>query len=337
MLPIGDENRPSKTPYINYALIITNIVIFFFFFIQGWHVFTKAIIEYGVIPAYILSGEKLQSLFTSMFMHADILHLLGNMIYLWVFGDNIEDAFGHIKYLIFYLFGGLFASFIHIYSTLLSLCAKPIPYVISELSTPAVGASGAISAVLGAYMLIHPNARIRTLVFYFFIITVVSVPAYYYLGFWFIYQLIMGIISLTGLSSGVAFWAHIGGFVFGMGVARILNIKPKRRAVAVKEERVYRPIVAPWVRSPLVDVYVDVDRVFIMAYMPGVEEGDIKIRVSEWDIIIEAERKGIRYYRHITLPIPVIPKIVNKEYRNGVLRLTLYRLLSGLTYQVNNF
>ncbi|MEM2369728.1 MAG: rhomboid family intramembrane serine protease [Candidatus Bathyarchaeia archaeon] len=335
MLPIGDENKPSKTPYVNYALTVANIIIFFFFLIQGWRALNRAIILYGVIPAYILSGERLQTLFTSMFIHADILHLLGNMVYLWVFGDNIEDTFGHIKYLVFYLLGGLFASLVHICSTLLSLFVKPIPYVVSELSTPAVGASGAISAVLGAYMLIYPNARIRTLVFYLFIVTVVSVPAYYYLGFWFIYQLLMGIISLTGLSSGVAFWAHIGGFIFGIITAKAFKVKPKRRVI--REEIAYRPAAAPWARVPLVDVYVEADRVLIMAYMPGIEESDIGVSVSEWDVIIEAERGDMRYYRRIVLPVPIIPKVINQEYKNGVLSFTLYRLSSGLMHMSSEF
>lgn len=329
MLPIGDENKPSKTPYINYALVIINIIVFFFFLVQGWRSLSQAIASYGVIPAYILSGRKLQTLFTSMFIHADILHLLGNMIYLWVFGDNIEDALGHARYLIFYLLGGLFASFVHIFSTLLSLFMKPIPYVVYGLSTPAVGASGAISAVLGAYMLIYPHARIRTLVFYFFIITVVSIPAYYYLGFWFIFQLLMGVISLTGLSSGVAFWAHIGGFIFGVITVKAFKIKPRMRVF--EERRVYKPAVAAWARAPLVDIYVESDRVFVMAYMPGLEESDIRVNVSEWDIIIEAERGEVRYYGHIVLPVPVIPKIISQEYKNGVLSFMLYRLSSGLS------
>jgi membrane associated rhomboid family serine protease/HSP20 family molecular chaperone IbpA len=321
MWPIGDENRPSKTPYVNYTLIVVNVVIFFSFYIQGWRVFYKAIERYGAAPIYILSGERLETLFTSMFMHADILHLMGNMVYLWVFGDNIEDSFGHIKYLIFYLFGGLFASLVHICSTLLSIYMEPIPYVIAELKTPAVGASGAISAVLGAYMLMYPNAKIRTVVFYIFI-TIVSVPAYYYLGFWFIYQLFMGVISLTGITSGVAFWAHIGGFIFGALSVKVLNIKPRR----VVEEKVYRPIVAPWVRSPLVDIYIEDDRVFLMAYMPGVEEKDIRISVSEQDVVIEAEHGDIRYYKHLVLPVPVIPRVINPMYINGTLSFALYRL-----------
>ena len=331
MIPIYDENRPSKRPYVNYMLIIANVIVFFFFFIRGFRAFKKAIIEYGVIPALILSGKRPETLFTSMFMHADILHLLGNMLYLWVFGDNVEDTLGHAKYLIFYLAGGLFADLAHIASTLLSLYISPIYYVIADLWTPAVGASGAISAVLGAYMLLYPNARIRTVVFYIFI-TIISVPAYYYLGFWFIYQLLMGIISLSGITSGVAFWAHIGGFVFGLMMVKAFGIKPKRK-VAAKEERAYkpvRPIVAPWVRTPLVDIHVEPDRIIVMAYMPGVEEGDIRLSVSEWEVIIAAEHEDVRFYKHLVLPVPVIPRVVDFTYRNGVLSFTLYRLIQEI-------
>jgi len=327
MIPIHDENRPSKRPYVNYTLIILNVVVFFSLYLQGFRAFNKYIMMYGAIPYYILRGERLETLFTSMFMHAGILHLLGNMLYLWVFGDNVEDTLGHTKYLIFYLLGGLFASFAHMVSSLLSLYTKPIYYVIIDLKTPAVGASGAISAVLGAYMLLYPNARIRTIVFYIFI-TIVSVPAYYYLGFWFIYQFLMGLISLTPLETGlgVAFWAHIGGFIFGLAVVKAFNIKPRRR-VPREAKEAYRPIVAPWVRTPLVDVYVEADRVFIMAYMPGVEERDVRLTVSEWDVIIEAEREDVRFYRHLILPVPVIPKVEDLTFRNGVLSFSLYRLI----------
>ncbi|MEM1515491.1 MAG: rhomboid family intramembrane serine protease [Candidatus Bathyarchaeia archaeon] len=158
------------------------------------------------------------------------------MIYLWVFGNNVEDALGHIKYLAFYLIGGIFASLVHICSTLLSLYLKPVPYMISDLRIPAVGASGAISAVLGTYSLCT-QTRKKTLIFYFFIITVVSVPAYYYLSFWFIYQILMGVISLTGISSGVAFWAHIGGFAFGMMIAKTLSIKSRKKVFG--KRRIY--------------------------------------------------------------------------------------------------
>jgi membrane associated rhomboid family serine protease len=327
MIPIRDENRPSKKPYINYMLIILNVVIFFSLYFQGLRAFNKYIMMYGAIPVYILRGDRLETLFTSMFMHADILHLLGNMLYLWVFGDNVEDALGHIKYLIFYLLGGLFASLVHIISTLLSIYTSPIPYVIAKLTVPAIGASGAISAVLGAYMILYPNARIRTLIFYIFI-TIVSVPAYYYIGFWFIYQFLMGLLSLTPLETelGVAFWAHIGGFFFGLAVVKAFKVKPGGRVLRETKE-IYKPIVAPWVRTPLVDVYVEMDRVFIMAYMPGVEEEDISLRVSQWDVVIEAEHGDVRFYGQLTLPVPVIPEVKDLTFRNGVLSFSLYRLI----------
>jgi membrane associated rhomboid family serine protease len=327
MIPIRDENRPERRPYVNYTLIIINIIVFFFFYLQGFRAFEMSIKKYGATPVFILRGERVETLFTSMFMHADILHLLGNMLYLWIFGDNVEDALGHFKYLAFYLVGGVFSGLMHILSTLLSLYTSPIIYVISELTTPAVGASGAISAVLGAYMLLYPNARIRTLVFYLFIATIVSVPAYYYLGFWFLYQLLMGVISLSGLTSGVAFWAHIGGFIYGLIIVKALNLKPRRRIVEIRERRVYRPIVAPWVREPLVDVLVEPDRVIVMAYMPGLEEKDIELAVSEWDITIAAEHEDVRFYKHIALPVPVLPRVVDLTYNKGVLRFTLFRII----------
>lgn len=327
MIPLYDENRPRRRPYVNYALIAINILVFFFFYLQGFRAFKMSIINYGAIPIYILRGERLETLFTSMFMHADILHLLGNMLYLWIFGDNVEDILGHSKYLIFYLIGGIFSGLTHIASALLSLYTSPIIYVISELETPAVGASGAISAVLGAYLLLYPNARIRTLVFYVFIATIVSVPAYYYLGFWFFYQLLMGIVSLSGLTSGVAFWAHIGGFIYGLLIVKAFNLKPRRRPMEVRERRVYRPIAAPWVREPLVDVLVKPDGVLIMAYMPGLEEKDIELAVSEWDVTISAEREDVRFYKHIVLPVPVLPRVVDLTYNNGVLRFMLLRII----------
>ncbi|MCD6458163.1 MAG: rhomboid family intramembrane serine protease [Thermoproteales archaeon] len=224
MFPLYDENRSYTTPIITYFLIIANVVVFFFFFLQGMSTLEAAIQTLGVIPLYIMKGKRLWILLTSMFMHADILHLAGNMLYLYIFGDNVEDAFGKFKYIIFYLLCGFGASFIHISSIAISLPS------IRELNLqiPAVGASGAISGVLGAYMILYPHARIKTLVISWFI-TIVTIPAYYYIGIWFIYQFIMGIYSLTGLFSNVAFWAHIGGFLTGVVIVKVWKIKPKRR------------------------------------------------------------------------------------------------------------
>ncbi len=325
MFPLYDENRPLKRPCVNYVLIMVNVAVFFLFLLGGelW----RAINVYGVIPLCILTGERLWTLFTSIFMHADIMHLAGNMVYLWIFGDNVEDALGHTKYLLFYLLGGIFASFAHILSTFLSVFTTPIPFVIYDLKTPSVGASGAISAVLGAYLLLYPHAKIKSLVFYFYIVTVVSIPAFYYLGFWFLYQLIMGFISLTGLSSGVAFWAHIGGFIYGMVVMKAFSVKPRKKAPAIPAERPIRPIVAPWVRTPLVDILVEADRVTVLAKLPGVNKEEIKVEVSEWEVIISAEHGDMRFRGRVTLPVSVLPKAENPVYRNGVLSFTLYRIL----------
>lgn len=226
MFPIGDENRPALRPYVNYILLLVNVVVFFLFFAGGNTTLITGILNLGAIPSYILRGDRLWTLLTSMFMHADPIHLLGNMLYLWVFGDNIEDALGHGKYLLFYIFGGFAASFTHIASVLLT------PNNSFALDIPSVGASGSISAILGAYLLLYPNARIRTLVIRIFV-SIVRVPAIFYLGFWFFYQFLMGVISLTGLSSGIAFWAHIGGFLFGALIVKALEVRPRRKRMRI--------------------------------------------------------------------------------------------------------
>jgi membrane associated rhomboid family serine protease len=327
LFPLYDENRPSSRPYVNYVLIAFNVAVFFLFYLQGWNVLENSIAEFGAVPWYILQGERLWTLFTSMFMHADIMHILGNMLYLWVFGGNIEDSLGHGKYILFYFVGGLLASFAHIFSMLLMTVINPasdfIPYIIYDLKIPSVGASGAISAVLGAYLLLFPGARIKTLVFYFFV-TIVSIPALYYLGFWFIYQLVMGMVSLTGLSSGVAFWAHIGGFVFGLLSVKGFGVKAKRRP-RLEREKPVRPMAIPWGRTPLVDVVVEPNKVTVYAMMPGVEEKDITVSVSTWEIDISAEHIALGYHKRITLPVPVAPQVENLIFNNSLLRFTLQR------------
>jgi len=320
LLPIHDENRPVIRPYMNWGLLLANMVVFFLFLVQGFQALEGGIEVFGTIPSDILNGERLWTLLTSMFMHADPMHLFGNLLYLWVFGDNIEDAFGHVKYLAFYLLSGLVASFIHMASVLATLPS----YGVVGLDVPSVGASGAISAILGAYLVLYPRARIRTIVFYFFI-SIVSIPAYYYLGFWFLYQLLMGMFSLTGLPSGVAFWAHIGGFVAGFVAIKAFGVEPRIRAEVRRQ--VSPLIVGPGVRTPLVDVMMDEVRVRVLAEMPGVEEGDIQVEVSEWTVVVSAERGDIRYFRLIELPSRVIPQVMDFKYRNGVLSLTFYRSL----------
>jgi len=180
--------------------------------------------NFTMVPAEILRGENLHTLFTSLFLHADIFHIGGNMLYLYIFGDNIEDTFGHLRFLLFYFVCGLVADFAHI----LSIASS------AGLLIPTLGASGAISGVMGAYILLYPRARIETLVLTI-VITVVSIPAVFFLGFWFILQLLYTWLDMGG---NVAYWAHIGGFVAGM----ILGLIAKRRRKPKPEIPYYREI-----------------------------------------------------------------------------------------------
>jgi len=320
LFPIYDENKPARRPYVNYGLLLINIVVFFYFVLQGTRALTVGIVSFGVIPSYIIDGERLWTLFTSMFMHADIMHLFGNMLYLWIFGDNVEDALGHVKYVVFYLLGGFAATFVHIASLFVALPSLGDV----GFDIPSVGASGAISAVLGAYLLLYPRARIKTLIFFFFI-TIITVPAYYYLGFWFIYQLMMGVFSLTGVPSGVAFWAHIGGFAVGLVTVKAFRTKPRLMEVATPTKRPIRPlVVSPGVRKPFVDLIVEADKVTILAELPGVHQEDIKISVSGWEVVISAEHGDVRFHKRILLPVQVVPQVHGFYYRNGVLNFSLY-------------
>lgn len=167
--------------------------------------------NFTMVPAEILQGENLHTLFTSLFLHADIFHIGGNMLYLYIFGDNIEDFLGHLRFLLFYFVCGLVADLAHILSVASS----------AGLQIPTLGASGAISGVMGAYILLYPRARIETLTF---VITVVSIPAVFFLGFWFILQLLY---TWLGMGGNVAYWAHIGGFVAGIVLGMIAKSKRK--------------------------------------------------------------------------------------------------------------
>lgn len=218
MIPIRDQNRSQTTPHITRILIIINVIgfiplLYSTFFPEDTTV-TLFLDSLLMVPNDILQGKNLHTLFTSMFLHADIFHIGGNMLFLYVFGDNVEDAFGHLRYLMFYLICGLVADFAHIISL-----TTP-----SELLIPTLGASGAISGVMGAYALMYPKARIRTLILVYFI-AVVSVPAIFFLGFWFLLQVLYTWLDIGG---GVAYWAHIGGFVAGMILALILRRRKRK-------------------------------------------------------------------------------------------------------------
>ncbi len=202
-IPLKDENPTKTFPFVTVSLIVANIFVFLYqyFSPNGLSYYIKLM---SLIPYEITHFESFPfrispplTFFTSIFMHGDFFHIIGNMLYLWIFGNNVEDFLGPIKFIIFYLLSGISASIVHI-----------IFYPNSTI--PMIGASGAISGILGAYLLLYPYARIHTLVFLFFIIKIFQVPAFFFLIFWFFMQLIN-----VG-AGGVAWFAHIGGFLFGL-------------------------------------------------------------------------------------------------------------------------
>lgn len=206
-------------------LILANIIVFLVMLLSDYGLINSSFAEdidekFAMRPYHIIHGKKLYTLFTSMFMHAGFFHLFGNMLYLYIFGDNVEDAFGHVSYLVFYIVCGLAASFTYIY------VMGPESFGPKDM---VVGASGAISGVLGAYLVLYPEAKILTLVFYVLPI-IVPIPAMIFLGFWFLMQWLLGMFDIFVFenASGVAYWAHIGGFIAGMILALIFGLKRKK-------------------------------------------------------------------------------------------------------------
>jgi len=218
MIPIRDDVPRSSTPYITYFLLAANVLVFLFELSLGGRSRAAFIYQFGIVPLRIDQGifghapldAAFVSIFTSMFLHASWLHLIANMWVLWIFGDNIEDQLGHFPYLIFYVTCGLGAAVLHILFN-------------QGSSIPSVGASGAIAGVMGAYFLLYPAARVLTLVPFFFVFFV-WLPAWIVLGYWFVVQFLSGAatsITQTTGGGGVAFWAHVGGFVAGAGLIRL--------------------------------------------------------------------------------------------------------------------
>jgi len=215
VIPISDESPKGYIPFVNYGLIIINIVAFIYQ--PGSSEALSAFFNtYGLVPSKLTEnpGNPMVylNIFSSMFLHADLMHLAGNLLYLWIFGDNIEYLIGHARYLIFYLIVGIAAA-------MAQIAGFP------GTDVPMVGASGAISGVLGAYLLKFPRNRVSLLFFFFFIIRVIHVPALIVLSFWFIFQIYNGIL-FSG-EAGVAWYAHIGGFVAGFLVIKLFEHYPK--------------------------------------------------------------------------------------------------------------
>ncbi len=202
LFPVGDDNiKGGRPPVFSYLFLLLNVGIFIFQTTLPQGVQAGFIQTYGAIPAEISRGVDLETLFSSMFLHGGLLHLLGNMLYLWIFADNIEAVIGNFRFLMFYLAGGLLAGLAQV-------------IVMPDSAIPCIGASGAIAAVMGAYIVMYPRSRVRMLFILFF--TVFYIPAWVFLGVWFVQQLSSGIGGLGVDAGGVAWWAHIGGFVFGL-------------------------------------------------------------------------------------------------------------------------
>ncbi|MCJ7632228.1 rhomboid family intramembrane serine protease [Candidatus Bathyarchaeota archaeon] len=235
MLPLKDLNRTFSTPHVNRILLITNILIFTVYWLSTQGIvfdgrFTQFFdTNFIMTPAVILNGQQLYTLVTSMFIHATWIHLLGNMLYLFVFGDNVEDVFGHAGYLTFYLVCGLAAAFTHILSVLYAPAMNSVTGLTfsSDLTEGLIGASGAIAGVLGAYLVLYPKAYILTIV----LIVILPIPAVVFLGFWFILQWLYIVFNMA---SEVAYFAHIGGFITGMVLALAIGLNRKK---ALRERR----------------------------------------------------------------------------------------------------
>ena len=215
MIPLRDDNPTEIRPYVTIGFIVACVLVFLNQVSLPDRYLEAFIYQYGAIPAVVfghadlpnelIAVPPLGTLFTSMFLHGGWMHLIGNMMYLWIFGNNIEDVMGHVKFIIFYVICGILAALSH-------------AIIDTNSIVPMVGASGAISGVLGAYLLLYPRAQVLVLIPLGFFTTWQYIPAWIVLGFWFIMQLLSGGMSIGSEGGGVAFFAHIGGFIAGMAL-----------------------------------------------------------------------------------------------------------------------
>jgi membrane associated rhomboid family serine protease len=226
MIPLRDDQPSFSTPFVNYFLIVLNVLVFVWELSVGHRALSSFMMEFGVVPHHtiaILTGhargglaEAIIPIFSSMFLHASFIHIAGNMLFLWIFGDNVEDYLGHFTYLVFYFLCGFAAGVTHI-------------LVNQGSRLPTVGASGAIAGVLGAYFILYPKARVLVWfppIFFF------HVPAWLMLGYWFVVNFVSGtataVAETSQSSGGTAFWAHIGGFVAGVIMVNLFRERPHR-------------------------------------------------------------------------------------------------------------
>jgi len=250
MFPLRDDNPTELFPFVTLLLIAANVLVWLL--VQGGGVaepFLNSLCAYGAIPAEItgavgpgdtvslgdasctIGGYSWTTVLTSMFMHGGWMHLIGNMWFLWVFGNNIEDSMGHFRYLIFYVLCGVLAALTHI-------------FIDPSSTVPTVGASGAISGIMGAYIVLYPKVRVYTLIFLVVYVRVIPMTALAVLGLWFAIQLFSGLASGAGAGGGVAFWAHVGGFVAGVVLVKLFARKKlvdaKHAGVVLTREQIGR-------------------------------------------------------------------------------------------------
>jgi membrane associated rhomboid family serine protease len=250
MFPLRDDNPTELFPFVTILIIAANVLVWLL--VQGGGVaepFLNSLCAYGAIPAEItgalgpgdtvslgeasctIGGHTWSTVFTSMFMHGGWMHLLGNMWFLWVFGNNIEDSMGHLRYLIFYLICGVLAALAHI-------------FIDPSSAIPTVGASGAISGVMGGYIVLYPRVRVHTLIFLVVYVRVIPMTALAVLGLWFGLQLFSGLAAGSSAGGGVAFWAHVGGFVAGVVLVKLFArrnlVEAKHAGIVLTKEQIGR-------------------------------------------------------------------------------------------------
>ena len=325
MFPIHDDtDRIHGRPYVNYSLIAINMIVFTWEviatrFFNDQQAVTEIFSTYGVIPKFLLAGD-VPSAISSMFVHGGIVHIAGNMVFLFVFGDNIEDRFGRIKYLTVYISWGIIAAVVH------SMFAINFGGGV----VPAVGASGAISGVLGAYLVMFPKAKIFTIIMAFFI-TTIRIPALAFIPFWFVLQIIFALMGSSG--GGIAYLAHIGGFIAGLGTGyawKILTAGNSRVISMMNRPRMKLNELRPRIEDTRSDISPELiegtDFYEIIAEIRGVTDPSKIHAIYEPGIrSMRIIATGLRKYDLLVkLPERILnPTVKSIQYLNGIVRIRL--------------
>lgn len=219
-IPLSDNIPGKRTPYVVYGFILANVLVFIYeFYLQTFYPakFDQFVNTYALIPKDVAHFENMETLVTSMFLHGGFMHIFGNMLFLYIFGNNVEDSMGHLRFFSFYMLCGFAASFLQV-------------LVGPSVVIPNLGASGAIAGVLGAYMITYPKAKVNTLIFLGFFVIIRRVSALFFLGVWFIIQLFSGVGSIVAVSQGgIAYFAHIGGFLAGIALCFVFRKEVRER------------------------------------------------------------------------------------------------------------